>query len=131
MADEAVLITGYPGLVARRMMAHVLTAEADTRVILVVLDKLMPTAEEALSQLSDAHRTRVEVLEGDAAAIDMGLSGAEKKLPAFLSGFHHKGREDVRWFSPCLSDSVVQCLTTKGSRRHQGKPKRKVFSASS
>ena len=89
MAQEVVLITGYPSLQARRLLVQLLIHEPDTRVALVVLGKLLADAEASLAKLSDAQRARVELLEGDAAAIDMGLSGREfRQLASDVTRIH-------------------------------------------
>ncbi len=77
MPSEVVLITGYPNLQARRLLVRVLFHEPSARVALVVFQPLLAAAEAALAELSEAQRQRVELLAGDAAAIDMGLSGPE------------------------------------------------------
>ncbi len=88
--SELVLVTGYPGLQARKLVEHVVASEPDTRVALVVLPKLLEPAQRHLAKLSPEERARVEVLEGDVAAIDMGLSGSElRALARRVTRIHH------------------------------------------
>lgn len=77
--DAAYLVTGYPGFRARKMVEHVLVAEPEARIFLIVREKFEQEANEALAALSPAKRARVEVLEGDVTAMDLGLSGKEYK----------------------------------------------------
>jgi thioester reductase-like protein len=87
---EVVLVTGFPGLQARKLVEHLLAVEPETRVTLVVLPKLGDEAEEALARIDPGAQKRVEVLEGDAAAMDMGLSGREyRELAARVTRIHH------------------------------------------
>ncbi|MBW2458113.1 MAG: SDR family oxidoreductase [Deltaproteobacteria bacterium] len=89
-AGEVVLITGYPRLQARRLMLHLLDHEPETEIVLVVLDKLQKEARHRLAELDEAQRRRVQVLGGDAAAMDLGLSGAEYgELAAAVTRIHH------------------------------------------
>lgn len=85
-----VLITGYPALTARKLFVHVLEAEPETDVALVVLDKFLPLAAEQIEALPPQKRTRVTILEGDAAAMDLGLSGSEyRDLAGGVTRVHH------------------------------------------
>ncbi|MBI4699628.1 MAG: SDR family oxidoreductase [Deltaproteobacteria bacterium] len=89
-SDEVVLITGFPGLQARKLCEHILAVEPETRVRLVVLRKLAAQAERALGTLPPPWRQRVAVLEGDAAAMDLGLSGGEfRQLAGEVDRIHH------------------------------------------
>jgi len=76
--DDArdILITGFPTFLARRLLQTILEREPDASVRLLVLPELMDEADEQLDRL-DADEDRVEVLEGDVVAIDLGLSGTE------------------------------------------------------
>jgi thioester reductase-like protein len=88
--DELILVTGFPALEARKLVEHVLSNESETRLALVVLPKLLETAERHIGKLEPEARARVEVLEGDAAAIDMGLSGTEiRSLARRVTRIHH------------------------------------------
>jgi thioester reductase-like protein len=84
------LVTGYPGFVARKMVAHILSTEPTSFVYLVVLSRFVPEAAEALESLEGRARGRVAVLEGDAAAIDLGLSGREfRQVTSEVDFIHH------------------------------------------
>lgn len=87
---SAVLITGYPGIQARKLLEWILQCEPGTRVYLVVLKQLMTRARHALEVLSEEARGRVNMFDGDAAALDMGLSGSEyRELSAAVTRIHH------------------------------------------
>jgi thioester reductase-like protein len=88
--DEVVLITGYPGLMARKLTAHVLEHERETRVVVLVLPDRIDQAVAALASLDPKAHRRVEILEGDVAAMDLGLSGVEyRELAARVTRIHH------------------------------------------
>ena len=88
--DEVVLLTGYPAFGARQMLARILDAEPRTLVYAVVRAKLARTADDHLATLPAAHRARVVLLDGDAAHMDLGLSGAELRvLAGEVDRIHH------------------------------------------
>ena len=88
--DEVVLITGYPAFGARQMVAEILAREPRTLVYAVVRAKLARLADEHLATLPDEQRARVVLLDGDAAHMDLGLSGAElRKLGGEVDRIHH------------------------------------------
>src|SRR6188474_1190973 len=88
--DDVVLVTGFPSLYARKMVEHVLASEPRALVYVVVLAKFAAAAESEIEALPEASRARVVVLEGDAAAMDLGLSGAEfRQLTREVDRIHH------------------------------------------
>lgn len=84
--DDVVLLTGLPGLRARHVLRELVRAPR-THVIALV------TAEERSgveASLDGAAAARVDFLEGDASAMDLGLSGAELRvLAATVDRIHH------------------------------------------
>lgn len=89
MAGDVLLVTGFPNLQARKLVEHVVAAEDETRVVLVVEPERLEQASAQLDRLG-SERARVEVLEGEPSALDMGLSGAEvRMLGRRVTHFHH------------------------------------------
>jgi thioester reductase-like protein len=87
--DEVVLLTGFPSFTARKMCEELVT-HGRTLVHAVVQAKSAADAREALDALPLEQRRRVNLLEGDAAAMDLGLSGAEiKALAREVDRIHH------------------------------------------
>jgi thioester reductase-like protein len=87
---DVVLITGFPSMLARSVCAEVLRQDDRAAVRVVVQPRSVEHAREALGRLPAADRGRVEVLEGDAAALDLGLSGAEyQTLARDVTRIHH------------------------------------------
>src|SRR5262245_40681023 len=88
--DDAVLVTGFPSFRARKMVEQVLRANDKTLVYAIVHSKFADQANVFLSALERRDRERIVVYEGDAAAIDLGLSGAEyRELAARVDRVHH------------------------------------------
>ncbi|MSP25205.1 MAG: NAD-dependent epimerase/dehydratase family protein [Myxococcales bacterium] len=89
-ADEVVLVTGYPGIVARRLVEHLLVSEPETRIRAVVLERMFARAAHHLERFPPEVRSRVRVMGGDAAAMDFGLSGRElRELASEVVRMHH------------------------------------------
>lgn len=87
--EEVVLLTGFPSFGARRMCEQLVQDEG-TFVHAVVLPKSFDEAEAARGELSPEQRRRVHLIEGDAAAMDFGLSGAElRALAPEIDRIHH------------------------------------------
>ncbi len=88
--DEVVLVTGFPNFRGRKMVEWQLSANPRSLVHAIVHPKLSRQAEEFVAQLARSDRERVVVFEGDAAAIDLGLSGAEyRELSSRVDRIHH------------------------------------------
>ncbi|XXT21382.1 SDR family oxidoreductase [Sorangium sp. So ce429] len=88
--DSVVLITGFPSFIARKMLHHILASEPRTLVYAVVLAKSSLQASAERDALPAADRDRLVLLEGDVAAMDLGLSGVEfRQLARELDRIHH------------------------------------------
>jgi thioester reductase-like protein len=74
--EEVVLLTGFPSYSARKMCEE-MVARPGVLVHAVVREKLAADARAALDTLPLEQRRRVNLIEGDAAWMDLGLSGAE------------------------------------------------------
>ncbi|MBX3275945.1 MAG: SDR family oxidoreductase [Sandaracinaceae bacterium] len=88
---KVALVTGYPtSFLAVRVLDKILREEPDWEVRLVVQPRHLERAAAELAAMSPAERERVRVLEGDAAAMDLGLSGAEfVELAREVHFIHH------------------------------------------
>jgi thioester reductase-like protein len=88
--DEVVLLTGFPSFGARKMCEELVSGEERTLVHAVVRPKFLAEARGALDELPLEARGRVNLIEGDAASMDLGLSGVEfKQLAAEVDRIHH------------------------------------------
>ena len=88
---SVVLVTGFPtSFLAVRVVRKVLAEDPDATVRCLVQTKFLGRAEEALRALPARHRSRVQFLDGDVAAMDLGLSGQERvALAAEVDVVHH------------------------------------------
>jgi thioester reductase-like protein len=88
--DEVVLLTGFPSFAARKMCEELVRGPERTLVHAVVRPSSLADAEGALDALTLEERRRVVLIEGDAAAMDYGLSGAElAALTPEIDIIHH------------------------------------------
>jgi thioester reductase-like protein len=88
--DDIVLLTGLPSLLARAVCGEVLRTNPRAAVYAVVRTKSLDDARTTLGELPAEDRERVHVIEGDAAAIDLGLSGGEYRVLAReVTRIHH------------------------------------------
>jgi thioester reductase-like protein len=90
MADDVVLVTGCPSLLARSVCSEIL--RQDRRASVRALVKSSHMAEAALwrGELGDDRPARVALVEGDPSSIDLGLSGLEfRALAAEVTRIHH------------------------------------------
>jgi len=89
-SDDVVLLTGLPSLLSRLVCFEILRSDPRARVEAVVRAKFLEDARAALDRLPAEERSRVHLIEGDAAAIDHGLAGAEyKALARRVTRIHH------------------------------------------
>jgi len=92
--EEVVLLTGFPSFHARRLLEELVRPDRGDRgstfVHAVVQAKSLARAKDALDALPAEQRGRVNLIEGDAAAMDLGLSGAEiRALTGQIDRIHH------------------------------------------
>lgn len=88
--ESVVLVTGFPSFLAKKLVLHLVQSEPDTLIYTVVLPRLMVEARHVVDSLDLADRQRIVLLEGDAAGIDLGLSGAElRQLGGEVDRIHH------------------------------------------
>lgn len=89
-SGESVLVTGYPSFRARKMVEQLCRAGSGTQLYVIVRDKFAADARAALDQMSKLDRDRIAVIAGDAAAMDLGLSGKEyRELASRVERIHH------------------------------------------
>jgi len=88
--DAVLLVTGFPSLYARKMVRLILAEEPGALVYAVVPAGLSAAAQVEREGLSAAERDRLVLVEGDASAMDLGLSGAEfRQLSREVERIHH------------------------------------------
>jgi thioester reductase-like protein len=91
-AGESLLVTGFPGFHARKLVTHLLEHEPDARLLLLRPASEADASAVHLESLDPAQRARVSELTGDPAALDFGLSGVEHRaLAASVQRIYHFG----------------------------------------
>jgi thioester reductase-like protein len=87
---ETQLVLGFPGFHARKLAFHLLEAEPSLCLVLLRSAADAERSADLLAQLDGATRARVSELEGEPAALDFGLSGAEYlKLASSVQRIFH------------------------------------------
>ena len=105
--DEVVLLTGFPSFAARKMCEEILRSGKRTLVHAIVHAKLESEAREALDALPLEQRERVNLIEGDAAAMDFGLSGPElKAITGETDRIHHMAQVSYLGADRKLAETV-------------------------
>lgn len=91
MSKRVTLVTGFPtNFLAVRMVRKIIAEDREMLVRCVVQPQFLERARQALEAIPAPDRARVTILEGDVAAMDLGLSGAEfVALAAEVSVIHH------------------------------------------
>lgn len=111
--DEVVLLTGFPSFAARKMCEELLRTGARTLVHAVVKKDDEAEAREVLDALPLEQRSRVVLLEGDAASMDLGLSGAELGVIApEIDRIHHMAQVSA----PGADRKVAEHANVGGAR---------------
>jgi thioester reductase-like protein len=88
VAGGLVIFTGFPGFIGRRLVARILSDDADARVVALVEPKMIAAAREAAAKLDGGDR--IELLEGDITDRRLGLKDAEyERLLAETTVVHH------------------------------------------
>jgi thioester reductase-like protein len=114
MTERVALVTGFPtSFLASRVVRELLREEPDLSLRLVVQERAMARAEGVISQLRSSERKRVKILEGDAAAMDLGLSGTEfVDLARSVDVIHHCAAITYLGVEP----EVARHLNVEGTR---------------
>lgn len=74
MSARTILITGFPGFIATRLVARLLADEADSRIIVLVEPRMAGRAQEVAARLDAG--SRVQVVTGDIGVRRLGLTPA-------------------------------------------------------
>ena len=108
--DEVVLLTGFPSFSARRMCEELVRTGPRTLVHAIVQQKHEAEAREALDSLTLEERRRVNLIEGDASAMDLGLSGAElASIAPEIDRIHHMAHVSSLGADRKLAERVNLC----------------------
>lgn len=91
MRERIALLTGFPtSFLAVRVLRKLVAEDPHLRVRCVVPERFVGRAEQMLAGLPDGGGDRVDIIEGDAANMDLGLSGREfNALASEVDLIHH------------------------------------------
>jgi thioester reductase-like protein len=88
VAGGLVFFTGFPGFIGRRLIARLLSDDAELRVVALVEPKMADTAREAAGGLPGGDR--VEILPGDITDRRLGIDESDyERLTAEVTTAHH------------------------------------------
>ncbi len=111
--DEVVLVTGFPTFRAKKMLEHLVAVEPKALVYATVRQKFEKEAKAALDALPKSQRERVVPIAGDAAAMDLGLSGKEyRELASQIDRIHHV----AQFTYPAASREQAEYANVGGTR---------------
>ncbi len=88
------LITGFPGFTTRHLIRQLLAEEQSVICWVLLADKQDPAWQGFLNALPERLHESLRAIEGDVAALDFGLSGAEyRRLSEGVERVHHVAHE--------------------------------------
>ena len=91
--DEVVLLTGFPRKLVTALTRHILARDARANIRLLVGDG----DQSAAARLAASDPTRIRILRGDVAAMDLGLAGTEyQDLSNHVTTIHHVAHAPIR-----------------------------------
>ena len=86
---QEVLLTGYPGFIGKRLTREILRRAPKTKLICLVEEGYLKSANATLESLAPTQQSRVRLLAGDVSKLHLGLSGRElNKLAQVTHVFH-------------------------------------------
>lgn len=104
--EDTTLVTGFPSFRGRKMVEQLLD-HPRRLVYAIVHDKLAELARQFVGHLPETVRERLVLYSGDAASIDLGLSGAEyRELAARVERVHHVAQVTYPGVARKVAESV-------------------------
>ncbi|MHB1845721.1 MAG: SDR family oxidoreductase [Deltaproteobacteria bacterium] len=87
---RAILVTGYPGYIGKRLVAKIADSERQADIYLLVQPKFMKDARRYANALPKARGNRLHLLAGDIVDMHLGLSGTEyREMVSQLTDIFH------------------------------------------
>lgn len=87
-AEGTYFVTGFPGFIGKRLVAHIARQQPRARLVLLVESRCLEEAQRLVKGLERPER--VELLTGDVADMHLGLSGDEyQRLCAQVTDIFH------------------------------------------
>jgi nucleoside-diphosphate-sugar epimerase len=76
-ARKGIFVTGFPGFIGKRLVAHLAKVAPKSRIFVLVQPKFLEEARAYVEQLPKENRAPIELLSGDIVDLHLGLSGEE------------------------------------------------------
>jgi nucleoside-diphosphate-sugar epimerase len=87
MRERHILMTGYPGFIARRLVRKLLASDDRVRITAIVEASRFDAASADIARIS---APRIKAITGDVTAMDLGLSGDEfRRVISDVTEIHH------------------------------------------
>jgi thioester reductase-like protein len=87
---SAVLVTGYPGYIGKRLAARIVAGERNSDIYLLVQPKFLKDARRYAGALPQGRGNRLHLLAGDILDMHLGLSGTEyREMVGHLTQVFH------------------------------------------
>jgi thioester reductase-like protein len=89
---STVLLTGFPGFLGSELLPRILRRDADVEAVCLVQERFLPLARQRADDLVAADPSlagRIELVEGDITAPDLGLGDARADLLSRTSEVYH------------------------------------------
>jgi len=111
LAGETILITGFPGFIAQKLVLRLLAQEPTIELVLLRRASDAEASSAFFDALAAGERARVREIEGDPAALDFGLSGEEyRELAASIERvFHFASTIDSAERGSFLASQNIAC----------------------
>lgn len=112
-SGEHVLLTGFPGFVARRMATRILALDPEAVLVLLVGEAELDAVQALVAALPEAQAARVRPVLGEVGAMDLGMAGHEyQALVASVTVIHHMaGLQDMS-----IEPAAARRVNVEGTR---------------
>jgi len=115
-AGETLLVTGYPGFHARKLVQHLVAVEPEANLIVLCRVSDRERSSEFRARLGASERARVRELIADPAALDFGLSGGEylalarsvQRIYHFASALEGKRRTEAAAYNIACAREILE-----------------------
>ncbi|MHB8420593.1 MAG: SDR family oxidoreductase [Myxococcales bacterium] len=110
---EAVLVTGYPGYIGKRLAARIAASERRSDIYLLVQPKFLRDARRYAAALPQGRGNRLHLLAGDILDMHLGLSGVEyREMVGRLGQIFHLAA--ISWLG--VDNATITRVNVEGTR---------------
>ncbi len=110
---SAILITGYPGYIGKRLAARIAANERRSDIYLLVQPKFLRDARRYAAALPQGRGNRLHLLSGDILDMHLGLSGTEyREMVGRLTQIFHLAA--ISWLG--MDNATITRVNVEGTR---------------